>query len=42
MAHISFIAVLNNGGIGKALEAFGKALRKIIFTFCNLPKTIVL
>ena len=23
---------------GKASVAFGKALRKIIFTFCNLPK----
>ena len=40
MAHISFTAVLNNGGIGKASVAFGKAPRRIIFTFYNLQKTI--
>ena len=27
---------------GKASVAFGKAPRRIIFTFCNLQKTIVL
>ena len=38
MAHISFIAVLNNGGIGKALVAFGKALRKLYLRFVTCQK----
>ena len=36
MAHISFTAVINNGGIGKGIGGIRKAPRRIIFTFCNL------
>ena len=43
MAHISFTAVFYTMEASeKASVAFGKAPRRIIFTFCNLQKTIVL
>ena len=41
IVHISFTAVINNGGIGKGITGIRKAPRGIIFTFCNLQKTIV-
>ena len=36
IAHISFTAVINNGGIGKGIGGIRKAPRRIIFTFCDL------
>ena len=36
IAHISFTAVINNGGIGKGIGGIRKAPRRIVFTFCDL------
>ena len=40
MAHVSFTAVMNNGGIRKGTVASGKAPRRIIFMFCNLLRDV--
>ena len=40
--HISFTTVIWSGGIGKSSVTSGKAPRRILFTFCNLQKIIVL
>ena len=40
IAHISFTAVINNGGIGKGIGGIRKVPRRIIFTLCDLLREV--
>ena len=40
IAHISFTAVINNGGIGKGNGGIRKVPRRIIFTLCDLLREV--
>ena len=40
IAHISFTAVINNGGIGKGIGGIRKVPRRIIFTLCDLLRDV--